>query len=62
VHADPRAADDGRYNVRNDLNFGTLMRTETTFGHLLKQAGYATGICGKWQRRRGDGLAPALRL
>jgi arylsulfatase A len=39
----------GKYNVRNYLNFGTLMRTETTFAHLLKQAGYATGICGKWQ-------------
>ncbi|MHB8898577.1 MAG: sulfatase-like hydrolase/transferase, partial [Thermoguttaceae bacterium] len=39
----------GRYNVRNYLNFGTLLRSETTFGHLLKQAGYATGICGKWQ-------------
>jgi arylsulfatase A len=39
----------GRYNVRNYLNFGTLVRTETTFGQLLKQAGYATGICGKWQ-------------
>ena len=39
----------GRYNVRNYLNFGTLVRTETTFGHLLKKAGYATGICGKWQ-------------
>lgn len=39
----------GRYNVRNYLNFGTLMRTETTFAHLLKKAGYATGICGKWQ-------------
>ncbi len=39
----------GRYNVRNYLNFGTLVRTETTFGTLLKQAGYATGICGKWQ-------------
>jgi len=39
----------GRYNVRNYLQFGTLMRTETTFAHLLKQAGYATGICGKWQ-------------
>ena len=39
----------GRYNVRNYLNFGTLVRTETTFGHLLKQAGYVTGICGKWQ-------------
>lgn len=39
----------GRYNVRNYLNFGTLPRTETTFAHLLKKAGYATGICGKWQ-------------
>ncbi|MDQ3622266.1 MAG: sulfatase-like hydrolase/transferase [Verrucomicrobiota bacterium] len=39
----------GRYNVRNYLNFGTLMRTETTFAQLLKKAGYATGVCGKWQ-------------
>ncbi len=39
----------GLYNVRNYLNFGTLPRSETTFAHLLKQAGYATGICGKWQ-------------
>jgi len=42
----------GRYNVRNYLNFGTLLRTETTFAHLLKNAGYATGICGKWQLGR----------
>lgn len=42
----------GRYNVRNYLNFGTLMRQETTFAHLLKKAGYATGICGKWQLGR----------
>jgi len=39
----------GRYNVRNYVNFGTLPRTETTFAHLLKKSGYATGICGKWQ-------------
>jgi arylsulfatase A len=39
----------GRYNIRNYVNFGTLLRSETTFGRLLKQAGYATGICGKWQ-------------
>lgn len=39
----------GRYNVRNYINFGTLPRTETTFGNLMKKAGYATGICGKWQ-------------
>ncbi len=39
----------GRYNVRNYINFGTLLRTETTFGNLMQSAGYATGICGKWQ-------------
>lgn len=42
----------GLYNVRNYLNFGTLVRTETTFAHLLKKAGYVTGICGKWQLGR----------
>jgi arylsulfatase A len=39
----------GRYNIRNYLNFGTLPRQEKTFGNLLKEAGYATAICGKWQ-------------
>ena len=34
----------GRSNVRNYLNFGTLVRTETTFAHLLKRAGYATAV------------------
>lgn len=42
----------GRYNVRNYLKFGTLLRTETTFAQLLKRAGYATGVCGKWQLGR----------
>lgn len=42
----------GRYNVRNYLNFGTLLRSETTFAHHLQRAGYATGICGKWQLGR----------
>ena len=42
----------GRYNVRNYLNFGTLIRTEKTFAHLLKDAGYTTAICGKWQLGR----------
>lgn len=39
----------GLYNVRNYVDFGTLDRKATTFGHLLKLEGYATGICGKWQ-------------
>lgn len=42
----------GRFNVRNYLQFGTLLRSETTFAQLLKPAGYATGICGKWQLGR----------
>ena len=42
----------GLYNVRNYVNFGTLPRSEVTFAHLLKQAGYATAICGKWQLGR----------
>lgn len=46
----------GCHNVRNYLNFGTLPTTETTFGQLLKGAGYATGICGKWQLGQGTDL------
>lgn len=43
-------------NVRNYLNFGTLDPKATTFGHLMKQAGYVTGICGKWQLGQGKDL------
>src|SRR5688572_24807561 len=39
----------GIYNVRNYVEFGLLEPKATTFAHLLKKAGYATGICGKWQ-------------
>ena len=39
----------GRYNVRNYINFGILDPKAITFGSLLKQAGYATCIVGKWQ-------------
>src|SRR3954463_43187 len=39
----------GLYNVRNYINFGQLDPQATTFAHLLKRAGYATGIAGKWQ-------------
>lgn len=42
----------GRYNIRNYINFGTLVRSEVTFGSLFKEAGYATAICGKWQLGR----------
>jgi len=39
----------GRYNFRNYVGFGMLDPEETTFAHLLKNAGYVTGIVGKWQ-------------
>ncbi len=39
----------GIYNVRNYVSFGVLDRGQTTFAHLLKKAGYATCIAGKWQ-------------
>jgi arylsulfatase A len=39
----------GQYNVRNYIEFGSMDPKATTFAHVLKGAGYATGICGKWQ-------------
>ena len=46
----------GRYNVRNYINFGNMDPQAVTFGHLLKQAGYATCIAGKWQLGQDLGL------
>jgi len=39
----------GIYNVRNYVQFGVMDRNQTTFAHLLKNAGYATCVAGKWQ-------------
>jgi arylsulfatase A len=39
----------GIYNVRNYLTFGHMDPKCVTFGNVLKQAGYATCITGKWQ-------------
>lgn len=39
----------GKSNIRNYSKFGVLPRGEVTFAHLLKEAGYATCIAGKWQ-------------
>ena len=35
--------------VRNYVNFGILDKGETTFADMLKSAGYATAVAGKWQ-------------
>jgi arylsulfatase A len=39
----------GQYNYRNWQAFGILPPGETTFGHIMQNAGYATCIVGKWQ-------------
>ena len=39
----------GKYNYRNYKAFGYLDENEKTFGTLLKEAGYATCVVGKWQ-------------
>lgn len=42
----------GLYNVRNYVDFGETDPKAVTFGNVLKQAGYATCIAGKWQLGR----------
>ena len=39
----------GLYNYRNYDYFGYLNTDQFTFGNMLKEAGYATCIAGKWQ-------------
>ncbi len=46
----------GLYNVRNYVRFGKMNPQAVTFGNLLKQAGYATCIAGKWQLGQDLGL------
>jgi arylsulfatase A len=43
----------GQYNIRNYVRFGYLDPDVTTFAQLLRKAGYATGITGKWQLAHG---------
>ncbi|WP_395742143.1 sulfatase-like hydrolase/transferase [Prosthecobacter sp.] len=45
----------GMSNVRNYVRFGLLEKSQTTFGHLFHEAGYATCITGKWQLGQNDG-------
>ncbi len=44
----------GKYNFRNYDEWGVLDPTQSTFGNLLKSAGYATFVGGKWQLDGGD--------
>jgi arylsulfatase A len=46
----------GKYNVRNYTRFGHLDPAQRTFANLLRDAGYATCIAGKWQLGRDKSL------
>jgi arylsulfatase A len=48
----------GQYNFRNYTSFGELRLSETTFGNMLRDAGYKTAIAGKWQLSERDFQAP----
>ncbi len=43
----------GLSNRRNYANFGFMDPSQKTFGNLLKDAGYATCVAGKWQLGNG---------
>lgn len=46
----------GLSNARNYISFGSMDPQAVTFANLLKSAGYATGIAGKWQLGHDPGL------
>ena len=48
----------GRYGFRNYTRFGELGAREATFGNLLREAGYATAVAGKWQLEGGPEAPP----
>ena len=50
----------GLYNVRNYFSFGKIGRDAETFAHFLKDAGYTTGMAGKWQLGRAKNLPRRL--
>jgi arylsulfatase A-like enzyme len=39
----------GRYMFRTTEEWGYIPENEITFGHMLKSAGYAVALAGKWQ-------------
>jgi len=39
----------GQYPFRHPTGWGSFPEGVTTFAHMLKQAGYATAVAGKWQ-------------
>ena len=45
----------GLYNSRNYVGFGILQPGARTFANMLREAGYATCVVGKWQLNGGYG-------
>ena len=52
----------GMYNYRNYDYFGNLNTEEYTFGNLMRDAGYATCISGKWQLNGNISLRGRARM
>lgn len=48
----------GKSNVRNYTYFDILDPNEKTIGHMMKDAGYATCVAGKWQLYGQGGFLP----
>ena len=48
----------GMNNQRNFVQAKALHASHITFGDLFKQAGYTTGIAGKWKQSRGTSTIP----
>ncbi len=47
----------GKYNFRNYIDWGRIDTSQYTIANLLKDAGYATCVAGKWQLDGGDAAA-----
>lgn len=48
----------GMNNNRNYIQPKALHESQITFGDIFKQAGYVTGIAGKWKQSRGTAEIP----
>ena len=50
----------GKYNFRNYTQWGVMDTTQRTIANMMRNAGYATGISGKWQLAGGAASVNAL--